>query len=60
MRRPTCALKADCFSTVRAGTFCVAAFSVVSSTNCDGIPCTSAASVAIRVAEMSAFGDTRS
>ncbi len=44
----------------RAGTRCVAAFSVVSSTNCSGIPCTSPASVAIRAAEISALGDTRS
>ena len=36
-----------------------AAFSVVSSTYCGGIPCTSPASVAMRVAEMSALGDTR-
>ena len=56
----TRAENAASFRTSRAGTRCMAALSVVSKMNCCGSPCTKAASVAIRAAEISAFGDTRS
>ncbi len=60
IRLPTRALNAASRSSARSGIRWVAALIVVSSTNRAGIPCTRAASVAMRRAEMSALGDTRS
>ena len=60
MRLPTRAENAASRSTSRAGIRWVAALTVVSRMNRSGMPWASAASVAIRVAEISGFGDTRS
>ncbi len=60
MRRPTAAVKLAAASTARAGIRCVAALIVVSTTAGRPNPAASAASVAIRVAAISGFGEMRS
>ena len=60
IRRPAVAAKVAPRSVSRDGASCMAAAAVVSSTKRVGIPWTSPARVAIRAAEMSARGDTRS
>ena len=60
MRWPTRAAKPAPFSVARAGTGWVIALSVVSRTSGPLRPCASAVSVAIRSAEISAAGPTRS
>jgi hypothetical protein len=60
IREPTRAVKAASRRTSRAGRRWVAAVIVVSSTKRGGIAWVSAASVAMRAAEMSGLGETRS
>jgi hypothetical protein len=60
MRPPTSAAKAEARSRSRGGTYCVAAFSVVSRMKRPDSPAASVASVAMRAAETSGLGDTRS
>jgi len=60
IRPPTSAVKAEALSRSRGGTYWVAAFSVVKSTKRPESPAASVASVAMRVAETSGCGETRS
>jgi hypothetical protein len=60
IRPPTVAVKLDSRSTARGGTRCVAALTVVRITAGRSNPAASAASVAMRCAEISELGEIRS